>query len=125
MPVLPHAHPFKAEAGPIGVLLLHGFTGSPSSMRPWAEHLHADGLVLDRLARLAATRALAGAEAVAREARRADVQLRLQALPIGTAVELAHRTSSWLSTPRRPPRSTSASISARRALLRVPSSWRS
>ncbi len=37
--VLPHAQPFVAVGGPTGVLLLHGFTGSPSSMRPWAEAL--------------------------------------------------------------------------------------
>ena len=27
----------------IGILLVHGFTGSPASMRPWAEFLHAKG----------------------------------------------------------------------------------
>lgn len=27
----------------IGVLLLHGYTGSPASMRPWAEYLHQRG----------------------------------------------------------------------------------
>jgi carboxylesterase len=27
----------------IGVLLVHGFTGSPSSMRPWAEFMHQQG----------------------------------------------------------------------------------
>lgn len=27
----------------VGVLLLHGFTGSPASMRPWAEHLMTRG----------------------------------------------------------------------------------
>lgn len=43
MPVLPHAHPYAAAGGPTGVLLLHGFTGSPSSMLPWAEHLHEAG----------------------------------------------------------------------------------
>ena len=43
MPVLPHAQPFEAVGGPTGVLLLHGFTGSPSSMRPWAEYLSAAG----------------------------------------------------------------------------------
>jgi carboxylesterase len=46
VPVLPHAQPFQAVGGPTGVLLLHGFTGSPSSMRPWAEHLHATGLTV-------------------------------------------------------------------------------
>ncbi|MBB6284268.1 alpha/beta hydrolase [Geobacillus subterraneus] len=36
-PVLPDAEPFYAENGPIGVLLSHGFTGTPHSMRPLAE----------------------------------------------------------------------------------------
>ena len=27
----------------IGVLLVHGFTGSPASMRPWGEYLHQRG----------------------------------------------------------------------------------
>ena len=31
--------PYQAGSGPVGVLLCHGFTGSPVSMRPWAEHL--------------------------------------------------------------------------------------
>lgn len=45
MPVAPHAEPFHATAEPdeqgrrIGVLLSHGFTGSPASMVPWARHL--------------------------------------------------------------------------------------
>lgn len=43
MPGLAHAQPFDAVGGPTGVVLLHGFTGSPSSMREWAEHLHAAG----------------------------------------------------------------------------------
>lgn len=46
MAVLPHAQPYGAVGGPTGVLLLHGFTGSPSSMRPWAEHLHRNGLTV-------------------------------------------------------------------------------
>ncbi|MGI8576376.1 MAG: alpha/beta hydrolase [Nocardioidaceae bacterium] len=37
------AEPFHVEGGPVGVLLLHGFTGSPVSMRPWAEHLAKQG----------------------------------------------------------------------------------
>ena len=41
--VRPHAEPFHAGDGRLGVLLLHGFTGSPRSMRPWAESLAADG----------------------------------------------------------------------------------
>ncbi|WP_020573390.1 alpha/beta hydrolase [Actinopolymorpha alba] len=44
MAVLPHAEPLYAGTGPTGVLLCHGFTGSPASMRPWAEHLAAQGL---------------------------------------------------------------------------------
>jgi carboxylesterase len=46
MPVLPGAEPFRAEGGPVGVLLCHGFTGSPQSLRPWAEHLAAAGLTV-------------------------------------------------------------------------------
>lgn len=37
--VKPTAEPFHHEAGTLGVLLSHGFTGSPASMRPWAEFL--------------------------------------------------------------------------------------
>jgi carboxylesterase len=39
----PYAHDGSAE---IGMLLCHGFTGSPFSMRPWAEHLAAAGLTV-------------------------------------------------------------------------------
>jgi carboxylesterase len=42
--VLPHAEPLYAGDGPTGVLLCHGFTGTPHSMRPWGEHLAAHGL---------------------------------------------------------------------------------
>ncbi|HEV2360775.1 MAG TPA: alpha/beta fold hydrolase [Acidimicrobiales bacterium] len=35
--ILPGAEPFSASNGPHGVLVLHGFTGSPQSMRPLAE----------------------------------------------------------------------------------------
>jgi len=40
-----HAQPFFADAGPgpdgrrVGVLLVHGFTGSPASIVPWGRHL--------------------------------------------------------------------------------------
>ena len=44
MPVLPGAEPFTHDGGSTGVLLCHGFTGSPKSMRPWAEYLAAEGL---------------------------------------------------------------------------------
>lgn len=36
-PVLPGCEPFSASNGPDGVLVLHGFTGSPHSMRSLAE----------------------------------------------------------------------------------------
>ena len=34
------------SAGDVGVLLLHGFTGSPASMRPWAHFLEARGIAV-------------------------------------------------------------------------------
>ena len=37
------AEPFAAQGGPDGVLVLHGFTGCPQSMRPLAEALAAAG----------------------------------------------------------------------------------
>jgi carboxylesterase len=37
------AVPFSADGAPIGVVVSHGFTGTPGSMRPWAEHLAAAG----------------------------------------------------------------------------------
>ena len=37
MPVMPGAEPFLHSGGSTAVLLCHGFTGNPSSMRPWAE----------------------------------------------------------------------------------------
>src|SRR3954471_13180586 len=40
---MPDAEPFSADGGPIGVVVSHGFTGNPSSMRPWADHLAAAG----------------------------------------------------------------------------------
>ena len=51
MPVMPGAEPFTHDGGRVGVLLCHGFTGTPQSLRPWAEHLAAAGLtvVLPRL----------------------------------------------------------------------------
>ena len=51
MGVLPGAEPFAADGGPVGVVLSHGFTGSPQSLRPWAEHLAAAGFTV-RLPRL-------------------------------------------------------------------------
>ena len=51
MPVVAGAEPFSHDGGPTGVLLCHGFTGSPASMRPWAEHLADEGHTV-RLPRL-------------------------------------------------------------------------
>jgi carboxylesterase len=39
VPVLAGAEPYHHEGGEVGVLLCHGFTGSPQSLRPWAEYL--------------------------------------------------------------------------------------
>jgi carboxylesterase len=36
---LSDAEPFAADGGPIGVVLSHGFTGTPASLRDWAQHL--------------------------------------------------------------------------------------
>ncbi|MFJ8590085.1 alpha/beta hydrolase [Streptomyces sp. NPDC093598] len=46
MPVLAGAEPFHHEGGEVAVLLCHGFTGSPQSLRPWAEHLAEHGLTV-------------------------------------------------------------------------------
>ncbi|MGW0826431.1 alpha/beta hydrolase [Streptomyces sp. NPDC002845] len=46
MPVLPGAEPYRHQGGEVGVLLCHGFTGSPQSMRPWAEYLAERGLTV-------------------------------------------------------------------------------
>lgn len=44
MPIMPGAEPFEREGGRVGVLLCHGFTGSPQSLRPWGDHLAEHGL---------------------------------------------------------------------------------
>ncbi|MFE9095212.1 alpha/beta hydrolase [Streptomyces sp. NPDC007264] len=46
MPVLPGAEPYRHDGGEVGVLLCHGFTGSPQSLRPWAEYLAEHGLTV-------------------------------------------------------------------------------
>ena len=40
------AEPFSHRGGSTGVLLCHGFTGSPQSLRPWAEFLAEAGLTV-------------------------------------------------------------------------------
>jgi carboxylesterase len=52
VPVLPGAEPFAHDGSTeIGMLFCHGFTGSPQSLRPWAEHAAAEGFTV-RLPRL-------------------------------------------------------------------------
>jgi carboxylesterase len=45
-PVLPGAEPFEHAGGPVGVLLCHGFTGSPHTLRGWADYLAEQGLTV-------------------------------------------------------------------------------
>ncbi len=51
MIVLPGAEPYAADRGPVGVVLSHGFTATPRSVRPWAEYLAEAGCTV-RLPRL-------------------------------------------------------------------------
>jgi carboxylesterase len=44
VPLIPGAEPYRHDGGDTGVLLCHGFTGSPQSMRPWGEYLAERGL---------------------------------------------------------------------------------
>src|SRR5437773_10097854 len=46
MPVLPGAEPFFHSGGSTGVLLCHGFTGTPGTLRPWADYLAEAGLAV-------------------------------------------------------------------------------
>lgn len=46
MSLMPGAEPFHHEGGPTAVLLCHGFTGCPQSLRPWAEFLAEAGLTV-------------------------------------------------------------------------------
>jgi carboxylesterase len=41
--VRPGAEPYAHDGNDVGVLLCHGFTGNPSSLRPWAETLATAG----------------------------------------------------------------------------------
>jgi carboxylesterase len=44
------AEPFRSDGtdgNDVGVLLCHGFTGSPASLRPWADRLAAEGFTVD------------------------------------------------------------------------------
>ncbi len=42
--LLPGAEAFEHAGGPVGVLLCHGFTGSPQTLRSWADYLAGQGL---------------------------------------------------------------------------------
>jgi carboxylesterase len=42
-PIMPGAEPFSHRGGPEGVLVLHGFTGNPQSLRPLAQALAGAG----------------------------------------------------------------------------------
>ena len=41
--IIPGAEPMSVDGGPVGVLVLHGFTGNPQSMRPLADAFAAAG----------------------------------------------------------------------------------
>nr|WP_293774303.1 alpha/beta fold hydrolase [Sporichthya sp.] len=43
---MPGAEPYHHAGGPVGALMCHGFTGSPQSMRPWAQALAGAGLTV-------------------------------------------------------------------------------
>lgn len=46
-PILPGSEPFSASGGPTGVVVLHGFTGSPQSMRPLAQAFAQAGFAVE------------------------------------------------------------------------------
>jgi carboxylesterase len=46
MPVKPGAEPFAADGSSTGVLVLHGYSGSPQGVRDWAMHLADAGLTV-------------------------------------------------------------------------------
>lgn len=46
-PIIPGAEPWSADGGPHGALVLHGFTGNPTSMRGVAEALHRAGFSVE------------------------------------------------------------------------------
>jgi carboxylesterase len=45
--VLPGAESWSHAGAGVGVLLCHGFTGTPQSLRPWGEHLAAAGYSIE------------------------------------------------------------------------------
>ncbi|HSK27820.1 MAG TPA: alpha/beta fold hydrolase [Jiangellales bacterium] len=47
MPLVPGAEPYHHDGGPVGVLLLHGLSGSPAAVRPWGQALAEAGYTVD------------------------------------------------------------------------------
>ena len=47
MPLMPGAEPWSHDGGPVGVLLIHGFTSTPASMKDWGAHLADAGYTVD------------------------------------------------------------------------------
>jgi carboxylesterase len=45
--ITPGCEEWSCDGGDVGVLVLHGWTGNPSSMRPLAEHLAAEGFAIE------------------------------------------------------------------------------
>ncbi|MGH2829570.1 MAG: alpha/beta hydrolase, partial [Actinomycetota bacterium] len=41
--LMPGAEPFAFDGGTTGVLLVHGYTGTPQGLREWGEYLAAQG----------------------------------------------------------------------------------
>ncbi len=46
MPLMPGAEPLAIDGGPIGALVLHGFTGTPQAVRDWGRALADAGLTV-------------------------------------------------------------------------------
>ena len=46
MPLLPGAEPYSHDGGAVGVLVIHGFTGSPASVTPWGRRLAREGFTV-------------------------------------------------------------------------------
>src|SRR5687767_5632088 len=44
--VMKGAEPFGFDGGEHGVLLVHGYTGSPQGLRPWGEYLANEGFTV-------------------------------------------------------------------------------
>ncbi|HAM23540.1 MAG TPA: esterase, partial [Actinobacteria bacterium] len=36
MPLLPDAEPYAHDGNKVGIIVSHGFTGQPKSVKPWA-----------------------------------------------------------------------------------------